>query len=114
MLKLYSRLKNKLSDILLPEVSGIIGFLYSQPAYAVLYMFLMNLSYKEKVLSITEALKVILFLTPIVPFSTIMVSTYDGTLLAVPLTCVAMILSGWRYRRKYKLISPERVSGLDI
>ncbi len=102
VLKLYDRLAIRLSDIMFPEISGIIGFLYSQSAYAVLYMFLMNLTYKGKVLSLTEALKVVLLLTPIVPFSTIMVSTYDGTLIAVPLTCLAMILAGWRYRRKYK------------
>lgn len=102
ILKLYGRLESRLSDIMLPEISGIIGFLYFQPAYAVLYMFLMNLSYKGKVLSLAEALKVIIVLTPIVPLSTIMVSTYDGTLVAVPLTCLSMILAGRKYRRKIK------------
>lgn len=102
MLKLYSRLSNRLSEMMLPEIPGIIGFLYSQPAYVVFYMTIMKMSYQGKILPIKEAMKVILILTPIVPLSTIMVSTYDGTLVAVPLTCLAMILAGYRYRRKSK------------
>ena len=102
VLKLYSRLSGKLSEILLPEIPGIIGFLYFQPAYVVFYMAIMKLSYQGEILPIKEAIKVVLVLTPIVPLSTIMVSTYDGTLVAVPLTCLAMVLAGYRYRRKSK------------
>ncbi len=97
--KIYSRLSVKLDEMLPPEIPGIIGFLYSQPVYTVFFMVLMNLYNPEKILSLNEATKIILIFTPMVPVSTIMVSMYDGTLVAVPLTCMVMILAGYRYRK---------------
>ncbi|GBD98957.1 hypothetical protein BMS3Abin07_00988 [bacterium BMS3Abin07] len=95
----YHSLSNKLSGILAPEFSGMVGFLYGQP----LYMILSKLALQgTDSISFSESIKTLIILTPIVPVSTIMISTYDATLLAVPLTCLTMLLAGWRYRRKIK------------
>ena len=33
--QIYKHLKNKLQDIILPEITGLIGFLYGQPIYMI-------------------------------------------------------------------------------
>jgi hypothetical protein len=91
--------RDKLSSILPPELPGVIGLLYAQPTY----MIVLKLALEGgKSISLKEALKTIGVLTPTVPVSTIVISTYDGTLVAVPLTCLVMLLAGRHFRRKYK------------
>lgn len=94
---IYKYFSGKLPNMLPPEIPALLGFIYAQP----MYMILLKLA-TEGVYSISfvEATKTILILTPIVPISTIMISTYDGTLLAVPLTCLSIILAGRRCRQK--------------
>jgi hypothetical protein len=68
-------------------------------------MLLLKLGIGESTpISLSEIYKVLIALMPIVPFSNIMISTYDGTLFAVPLTCLLMVASGiiCRKRRKGK------------
>lgn len=96
IIQIYKLLKNKLPDIILPEITGLIGFLYGQPTYMILSKLIIE---GVNSISLKEAIKTIMILTPIVPISTIMISSYDGSLLAVPLTCLAMILAGLRYRK---------------
>jgi hypothetical protein len=97
----YNAFSDFSEKILPPEVPGIIGFLYAQP----IYMLLLKLGIGESTpISLSEIYKVLIALMPIVPFSNIMISTYDGTLFAVPLTCLLMVASGiiCRKRRKGK------------
>jgi len=99
IIQLYKHLLNRLPEMLLPEIPGLIGFLYSQSMYMIVTK-LVGEGFSS--ISFKEAVKTILTLTPIVPISTIMISTYGGSLLAVPLTCLTMILAGYRCRRKSK------------
>ncbi len=94
--QIYKGLKMHIEEMLPPEITGLIGFLYAQPVYMILSKIA---SEGIKSISFVEAIKTIVVLTPIVPISTVMISTYDGTLLAVPLTCLSIILVGVKYRR---------------
>ena len=96
--RLYSLLSNKLSSILPPEIPGFIGLLYAQQ----MYVFFLTLAIDGKFPALTkETIKEIVIVTAAVPLSTIVNSTYDGTLFAIPLTCLAMLIAGERFRRKY-------------
>ncbi|MGH8614369.1 MAG: hypothetical protein ACREYF_20675 [Gammaproteobacteria bacterium] len=81
-------------DLLPPEIPAIVGLLYSQATY----MFVL----KAAVEGAAGAFNFSdwLVLTATVPFSTLIISTYDGTLAAVPLTVLCMVLGGYFLRNK--------------
>lgn len=97
--ELYRRLSGRLGEMLPPEVSGLIGFLYGQPTYMVASKLILE---GVNSISFFEAIKTIVTLTPFVPLSTITISSYGGSLFAVPLTCLAMIMAALRCRRNLK------------
>lgn len=98
----YKYLSDKLPNMLPPEIPAVVGFLYAQPIYMIMLSIVIDGKGGAYPLSFFEAMKTILLLTPIVPISTVMISTYDGTLLAVPLTCLSIILAGRRCMKKVK------------
>ncbi len=98
--QIYKHMRSHIDQILPLEITGVIGMLYAQPCY----MIILTISFEGiDSISLTEAIKTILLLMPIVPFSTVMISASDGTLLAVPLACLAMLLAGGKYRRARKI-----------
>lgn len=80
-------------EMLPPEVAGIIGFLYAQPTYMVALKLLLEPQDPVKLAHWAV-------LTAIVPLSTLMISTYDGTLIGVPLAVLTMIVAGYYFRRR--------------
>ena len=97
---LYRLLSAKLSTILPPEIPGFLGLLYTQP----IYMIFLKLAINGNLIALTkENIINIAIATATVPYSTIVFSTYDLTLLAVPFTFLAMLIAGKRYRRKYRV-----------
>lgn len=95
----YRMYKNKMSHLLPPEILGIIGFLYSQPiVYLIIRKSILN---GFNAISLKEDMASVLILTATVPLSTMTLSTYTGSLVAVPLSCLSMVIAGFRGRRKY-------------
>lgn len=95
---LYSFLTDKLSDMLPPEFTGVIGLLLAQP----IYMLLLKLFIDGHISFSPDEWKGYVYFYLYLPLSTITFSTYDGTLLALPLACMAMFIAGARFRRKLK------------
>ena len=77
MLQIYKYLWKCSNQILPIEFLGVIGFLYAQPTY----MIFLKMTYEGINFISVEVMKQIIFLTAIVPFSSVIISTYDGTLL---------------------------------
>ena len=100
ILKLHKLYASKVSTTLSPEIPGLVGLLYAQPTYMILLKLAID---GGRSIPLDEALRTIGVLTLTVPLSSFVISTYDGTLLALPFACLTMLVAARRFRRKHQL-----------
>jgi hypothetical protein len=82
-------------DVLPPEIPAIIGLLYTHP----LYMLALKAAV-DGLDAVNTTAKDWFVMTITVPFSNLIIATYDGTFIAVPLALLAMVIAGVILRRR--------------